>query len=179
MIFEKTGIDGLLIITPDVFPDDRGYFYEIFNKNKYNELGGFEFLQDNISSSQRNTLRGLHYQIGENAQGKLCSVIKGSVLDVAVDIRHSSPTFGKHIAIELSDDNKKQFWIPPGFAHGFSVLSEEAIFSYKCTAFYSKTDERCIIYNDTDLNIDWKIPSPILSEKDLLGVKFSEIGKDF
>jgi len=177
--FEKTFIDGLLIINPDIFEDDRGYFYESFNKKRYNELGNVEFVQDNISKSQYGTLRGLHYQVGENSQGKLCSVLKGKVIDVAVDIRHGSPTFGKHLAVELSDENKKQLWIPPGFAHGFSVLSDDAIFSYKCSTFYSKIDERCIIYNDPELNIDWQITMPILSGKDLLGIKFDEIEQDF
>ena len=179
MIFEKTFIEGLLVITPDIFPDERGYFYESFNKNKYTDLADYQFVQDNISKSCFGTLRGLHYQVGDFAQGKLCSVLLGKILDIVVDIRKDSPTYGKHFALELSDKNKKQFWIPPGFAHGFSVLSEEAIFSYKCTAGYSKKDERCIIYNDKDLNIDWKITNPILSKKDLEGMYFADIDDDF
>ena len=176
----KTSIEGLLIITPDVFEDDRGYFYESFSAHRYKHLGiDLDFVQDNISKSTKGTVRGLHYQVGDYAQGKLCSVLLGKVLDVAVDVRFGSPTFGKHFAIELSEENKLQFWMPPGFAHGFSVLSEEVIFQYKCTAVYNKEAERSIIFNDTDLNIDWKVENPILSEKDKLAKKFSEIDKDF
>lgn len=180
MKFEKTGIEGLTIITPDVFPDDRGFFFESFNKQKF-LFGGIDqiFIQDNISKSKKGTIRGLHYQIGNSAQGKLCSVVLGKVLDVAVDIRFGSPSFGKYFSIELDDVDKKLFWIPPGFAHGFSVLSEEAIFSYKCTNLYDKASERSIIYNDSELNIDWKIDDPVLSPKDLIAPKFSEIEKDF
>lgn len=176
----KTEIEGLLIIEPAVFPDDRGYFFESFSRQKYLDAGiNYQFVQDNISKSTQNTLRGLHYQVGEFAQGKLCQVLSGKVLDIAVDIRYGSPTFGKYFALELSEENKKQFFIPPGFAHGFSVLSEEAIFSYKCTQYYNKECERSIIYNDEDLNIDWRISNPIVSPKDLLGKKFKEIEKDF
>ncbi len=138
-----------------------------------------DFVQDNISKSRKGTVRGLHYQVGENAQGKLCQVIEGEVLDVAVDIRFGSPTFGKHFSLILNSENKLQLWIPPGFAHGFSVLSDEAIFSYKCTNYYSKAHERTIIYNDPDLKIDWKVESPIVSEKDLQASKFKDIEKDF
>lgn len=176
----ETRLKGVLIIEPDVFPDERGYFFESFSKKKYKELGiDFEFVQDNISKSAYGTLRGLHYQVGQNAQGKLCQVILGRVLDVAVDIRFDSPTFGEYVAVELSDENKNQLWIPPGFAHGFSVLSKEALFHYKCTAFYSKPDERAIIYCDRDLNIDWKIETPVVSEKDKLAKAFSDIDRDF
>jgi len=180
MEIEKTFIKDLLIIKPDVFNDDRGYFFESFNKIKYEKLGiDFSFVQDNISKSNYGTVRGLHYQVGDFAQGKLCSVLKGKVLDVAVDIRFGSPTFGKYFSVELSSDNKFQFWIPPGFAHGFSVLSDEVVFHYKCTNFYNKESERCIIYNDKDLLIDWKVNSMIVSEKDLLGKNFKDINKDF
>lgn len=176
----KTEIEGLLIIEPAVFPDDRGYFFESYASKRYNEAGiNYNFVQDNISKSSKNTLRGLHYQIGEFAQGKLCQVLVGKVLDIAVDIRFNSLSFGKYFALELSDENKKQFFIPPGFAHGFSVLSETAIFSYKCTAPYNKESERCIIYNDEDLNINWQISNPIVSAKDVLGKKFKDIEKDF
>ena len=180
MTFEKTSIEGLIVITPDVFSDERGYFFESYNFKKYS-AGGFEnsFVQDNISKSKKGTVRGLHYQIGEFVQGKLCSVITGSVLDIAVDIRFGSPTFGKYLSIELNDVDKKQFWIPPGFAHGFSVLSDEAIFSYKCTSVYSKEHERSIRFNDPDLNIDWGITDPIVSAKDLKAERFSNISKDF
>lgn len=176
----KTELDGVLIIEPDFFPDSRGFFFESFNKKKYEDAGmKFDFVQDNISKSNQGTIRGLHYQIGDYAQGKLCQVLTGSVMDVAVDIRSGSPTYGKHVAVELTGDNHKQIWIPPGFAHGFSVLEDNTIFSYKCTALYSKKDERSILYNDSDLNIDWKINQPVISEKDLLAKKFSEIEMDF
>ena len=180
MKITKTEIDGLLIIEPNVFPDERGYFFESFSAKRYSDAGiDHKFVQDNISKSAKGTLRGLHYQIGESAQGKLCQVLSGKVLDVAVDIRFGSSTFGKYFAIELSEENKKQFFIPPGFAHGFSVLSEEAVFSYKCTSYYNKESERCIIYNDEQLNINWKVEQPVVSPKDLLGKKFNEIEKDF
>lgn len=180
MTVEKTKLEGVLKIKPDVFSDGRGYFYESFNKKKFFDAGlDFDFLQDNVSRSCYGTVRGLHYQIGENAQGKLCHVIYGCVLDVAVDIRFNSPTFGQYVAVELSDKNNLQLWIPPGFAHGFSVLSDEALFHYKCTAFYSKKDERSIIFNDPELAIDWKIYNPVLSEKDLASKQFKDIEKDF
>jgi dTDP-4-dehydrorhamnose 3,5-epimerase len=180
MRISKTPITGLLLIEPDVFRDNRGYFFESYNSRKYFELkNNLSFVQDNISKSKHGIVRGLHYQIGDYAQGKLCQVLKGRVLDVAVDIRFGSPTFGKYFAMELSEQNHLQFWMPPGFAHGFSVLSDEAIFLYKCTAFYDKTSERCILYNDKDLNIDWRVENPTASEKDLQGMKFSDIEKDF
>lgn len=178
--FKKTFIDGLLLIRPDVFADERGYFFESYNQKKYmqGELNPV-FVQDNISKSIKGTIRGLHYQIGASAQGKLCSVIFGRVLDVAVDIRFGSPTFGKHYSVELSEENKFQLWIPTGFAHGFSVLSDEAIFSYKCTVLYDKQNERSILFNDPDLNIDWKVKDKIISSKDLSAKPFNEIDKDF
>lgn len=180
MKVEKTFIDGLLVIYPDVFDDERGYFYEFFNENKYKELGiPNSFVQDNISKSVKDTIRGLHYQVGKYAQGKLCQVIYGRVLDVAVDIRFGSPTFGKHFSIELSHENKVQLWMPPGFAHGFSVLSDQAFFHYKCTALYHKESERSIIFNDSQLNIDWKVKQPVISDHDKSAGKFSEIEKDF
>jgi dTDP-4-dehydrorhamnose 3,5-epimerase len=176
----KFDIQGLLLIQPDVFEDNRGYFYESYSKRKFHEFGlDVEFVQDNISKSTNSTIRGLHYQVGDNAQGKLCQVLKGKVMDTAVDIRFNSPTFGKHVTVELSDENKRLFWIPAGFAHGFSVISDEAIFYYKCTAFYSKPDERTIMYNDADLCIDWKVKVPNVSEKDLKGISFKNINKDF
>ena len=180
MKFIKTKLDGVLIIEPDVFPDDRGYFFESFSEKKYNE-NGFEqyFVQDNISKSKIGTIRGLHYQVGESAQGKLCQVILGKVLDAAVDIRFGSPTFGEYVTVELTDENHKQLWMPPGFAHGFSVLSETAIFHYKCTNLYSKKDERSILFNDPDLNIDWQVKDIEVSEKDLKGIRFKDIEKDF
>jgi dTDP-4-dehydrorhamnose 3,5-epimerase len=176
----KTEIDGLLVIQPDIFKDDRGFFFESFSKRLYEELGiTDEFVQDNFSKSKRGTVRGFHYQVGEKAQGKLCQVIEGEVLDVSVDIRFNSPTFGKHFAQILNSDLKTQIWIPKGFAHGFSVLSNEAVFSYKCTNYYSKVHERAILFDDPDLNIDWKVDNPIVSEKDLSATKFKDIEKDF
>lgn len=180
MKFIETDLKGLLIIEPDVYPDSRGYFFESYSLQKYkaNETT-MDFIQDNISKSKKGTIRGLHYQVAKNSQGKLCQVILGTVLDVAVDIRFNSPTFGKYFSIELSDQNHKQLWIPPGFAHGFSVLSDEVIFHYKCTAYYSKTDERSIRYDDPQLNIDWKIENPVVSEKDISAKYLKDIDKDF
>lgn len=180
MKVEKTNIEGLLIIQPDVFKDERGYFFESFSKKKYREIGiTYDFVQDNISKSMKRTIRGLHYQVGEFVQGKLVSVIEGKVLDVAVDVRFGSPTFGEYQAVEVSSENKLQFWIPPGFAHGFAVISDEAIFHYKCTNLYSKQHERSIIYNDPEIGIDWRIENPIVSDKDLHSKRFNEIQKDF
>ena len=180
MEFKETDLKGVYIIKPNVFPDDRGFFFESFSDRKFKEQGlSLNFVQDNISSSKKGTIRGLHYQIGEFAQGKLCQVLSGKVLDVAVDIRFGSPTFGKYVTVELSEENHNQIWIPPGFAHGFSVLSDTAIFHYKCTAFYSKKDERSILFNDKDLNIDWKVDALAISDKDLKGKSFREIDKDF
>jgi len=177
--FEKTFIEGLILVKPDIFPDKRGFFLESYNREKYLKAGiDSLFVQDNISKSVKNTLRGLHYQIGNFTQGKLCTVISGIVQDVAVDIRFGSPTFGKYYSVELNEENKYQLWIPPGFAHGFAVISDTAIFSYKCSALYSKQDERSIVYNDVQLNIDWKVENPIINEKDLGAKKFSQIDKD-
>lgn len=176
----EADIKDILIIEPKVFEDERGSFYESFSLERYNNSGiGNKFVQDNLSKSKKGTIRGLHYQVGEKAQGKLCHVIYGEVLDVAVDIRFGSPTFGKYFSIVLNDSNKTQLWIPPGFAHGFSVLSEEAIFSYKCTEYYSKEHEKSILYNDPQLNINWMIEYPIVSQKDLSASLFKDISKDF
>ena len=180
MQFEKINMNGPLLVKPDVFADERGFFLEMYNRDRYSENGIAEvFVQDNLSKSKINTVRGLHYQVGQHAQGKLCSVISGKVLDVAVDIRFGSPTFGTYFSVELTDENKFQLWIPPGFAHGFSVLSEEAVFSYKCTAVYNKPGERAIIFNDRELNIDWRVINPIVSNKDLEAKSFKAIEKDF
>ena len=180
MKIEKTEFDGILLIKPDVYHDERGYFLESFRKNLFESYGiPADFLQDNISRSKKNTIRGLHYQIGEFAQGKLCTVIYGKVLDIAVDIRFDSPTFGKHLSLELSADNNFLLWIPPGFAHGFSVLSEEAVFYYKCTNYYSKEHERSIYFADEELNIDWKVEHPLVSHKDMNSPKFRDIEKNF
>ena len=180
MKVKKVNIDGLLIIEPMIFGDSRGLFFESYNKREFkkNEID-VEFVQDNISISTKGTIRGLHYQVGDKAQGKLCQVLKGTVLDVAVDIRFDSPTFGKHYSLEISENDNLQFWIPAGFAHGFSVLSDEVIFSYKCTNYYSKASERAILFNDPDLKIDWKVKHPIVSEKDLKAKFFKEIENDF
>lgn len=165
----KTGISGLVIIEPTVFNDARGYFLESFNSNKFIEdVCKTTFVQDNESRSTYGVLRGLHFQKMPNAQSKLVRVVKGKVLDVAVDIRKGSSTFGKHVAIELSEENKLQFFVPRGFAHGFIVLSEEAIFQYKCDNYYASQSEGGILWNDPALNIDWQIPEKdiILSDKD-------------
>lgn len=174
MIIHKTFIEGLLIIEPKVFGDERGYFFESFNKEKFQNLTGVEadFVQDNQSKSQKNVLRGLHFQKPPFAQGKLVRVIQGAVLDVAVDIRKNSPTYGKSFSIELSANNKTILWIPKGFAHGFVSLEDDTIFTYKCTDYYNPSSEGCIIWNDKALNIDWKIENPIISEKDKMGVSF-------
>lgn len=176
----KTDLNGVLLIKPKVFSDDRGYFLESYRADIFNinEIK-INLVQDNISKSRKGTIRGLHYQVGEKAQSKLCQVIYGRVLDVAVDIRFNSPTFGKYFAYELSDQNHFQIWIPAGFAHGFSVLSEEAIFYYKCSNYYSKEHERSIRFNDPDLGIDWKVENPLISEKDLQSKFFKEIEADF
>lgn len=176
----ETRIDDLIVLKPKVFGDSRGYFYEEYREDVLSSIGiNVKFVQDNISKSVKDTIRGLHYQVGDYAQGKLCHVLVGKVLDVAVDIRFGSPTFGKCYAIELSDENHLFYWIPPGFAHGFAVLSETALFHYKCTAYYNKASEKTLLYNDPELNIDWKVETPIVSEKDLIGTKFSDIEKDF
>ena len=180
MKINKTELKGVLIIEPDVFPDERGFFFESYSLKKYSDNGfDFKFVQDNISKSVKGTIRGLHYQVGDFAQGKLCQVIVGKVYDVAVDIRSGSPTFGKYFGVELSGENHLQYWLPPGFAHGFSVLSDEAIFMYKCTNYYSKKDERAILYNDADIGVDWKVDTPIISPKDLQAKRFKDIEKDF
>ncbi|MBN1302411.1 MAG: dTDP-4-dehydrorhamnose 3,5-epimerase [Melioribacteraceae bacterium] len=173
-------IEGLLVIEPDIYTDERGYFFESFSREKYKNIGlPSEFKQDNISRSSSGVIRGLHYQIGNSAQGKLCSVFEGTVLDIAVDIRYGSPTYGQYFSQVLSDENKLQLWIPPGFAHGFSVLSESAVFQYKCTQLYNAESERCIRFDDPDLNIDWKVKEPRLSRKDLNGILFKNIDRDF
>ncbi|MDD5862465.1 MAG: dTDP-4-dehydrorhamnose 3,5-epimerase [Prevotella sp.] len=165
----KTAIEGVVIIEPRIFPDDRGYFFESWNEKAFNEqVREIHFCQDNQSKSSYGVLRGLHFQKGEHSQSKLVRVVRGSVLDVAVDIRKGSPTFGQHVAVELTEDNQRQFFIPRGFAHGFSVLSETAIFQYKCDNFYCPESEGAIAWNDPALKIDWRIPADkvILSPKD-------------
>ncbi|WP_282042206.1 dTDP-4-dehydrorhamnose 3,5-epimerase [Winogradskyella flava] len=171
MNVEETKLKGSYIIQPEIFKDKRGYLIESYNQKSLYESLNFKihFVQDNESQSTRGVLRGLHYQIGEFAQAKLVRVIRGCVLDVAVDLRTNSKTFGEHISIELSAENKKQLFIPRGFAHGFIVLEDDTIFSYKCDNFYNQKAERGIVYNDSDLNINWELPSSdlIISDKDL------------
>jgi len=167
----ETPIPGLLIIEPRVFADERGYFFESFSQTKFAENGLISgFVQDNESKSHHGVIRGLHYQLAPFGQTKLIRVVRGTVYDVAVDLRKGSPTFGKWYGVEVSASNKKQFYIPKGFAHGFSVLSEYAIFSYKCDAFYNPASERGILYNDPALNIDWGIDPSVanVSGKDLV-----------
>lgn len=167
MTILETGIEGLLHLIPKIFEDDRGYFLEAYNKQVFNDLGIKEtFVQDNLSKSEKNVLRGLHFQNPPYAQGKLVSVICGAVLDVAVDIRKNSTKYGKYYAAELSEKNKHILWIPPGFAHGFVTLEDNTVFSYKCTGLYNKSAEDSILWNDQDLNINWGITNPKLSEKD-------------
>lgn len=165
----KTSLEEVAIIEPHIFNDARGYFFESFSERDFNsQVRQVKFVQDNESKSSYGVLRGLHFQKPPFCQSKLVRVIKGAVLDVAVDIRKGSPTFGKHVAVELTEDNHRQLFIPRGFAHGFSVLSDEVIFQYKCDNFYAPKSEGAIAWNDPDLNIDWKIPADriILSEKD-------------
>ena len=165
----KTEIEGVVIIEPRIFNDDRGYFYESFSQCEFEEkVCRTTFVQDNQSKSSYGVLRGLHFQKPPYCQSKLVRCIKGAVLDVAVDIRHGSPTFGKYVAVELTEDNHRQFFVPRGFAHGFAVLSEEAVFQYKCDNFYNKESEGAIAWDDATLAIDWKIPAEkiMLSAKD-------------
>ena len=170
MKVQSTQIAGVLIVEPDVFGDDRGFFLENFNERKMREIGiDAHFVQDNHSRSQRNVLRGLHYQISQ-PQGKLVRAVSGSVFDVAVDIRRNSPTFSKWVGVELSAANKRMFWLPPGMAHGFVVLSDSADFLYKATNYYAPEFERTILWNDPDLGIEWPLTGgPILSAKDATG----------
>ncbi len=173
----ETTLKDCYIIEPTIFEDERGYFFEKFNEKKFEDLTGMNghFVQDNISKSSYGVLRGLHLQKGEHAQAKLVSCLEGKVFDVAVDLRADSPTFGKWFGVELTPENKLQLYVPRGFGHGFSVLSETAIFSYKCDNFYNKESEGSVIWNDPDLNIDWKLPLDIvkLSDKDRILPPFS------
>jgi dTDP-4-dehydrorhamnose 3,5-epimerase len=179
MTATETKLKGCFVIEPTLFNDSRGYFFEVFNKEKFNKLIGktIDFVQDNESFSLKGTLRGLHFQLEDYAQAKLVRVIQGRVLDVVVDIRKDSPTYAEHSSIELSEDNKTQLFIPRGFAHGFIVLSETAIFSYKCDNYYHQASERGIRHDDPFLGVDWKLPkeSRIISEKDLVLPTLSNI----
>jgi dTDP-4-dehydrorhamnose 3,5-epimerase len=170
MKVSETELKGCFIIEPQIFSDERGCFFESFNQKKFEKKTGLKvnFVQDNQSISQRGVIRGLHLQKGEFAQAKLTRVIKGRVLDVAVDLRKDSPTFGKHFSIELSCENNKQLFVPKGFAHGFSVLEDDTIFAYKCDHYYNKESEGGVVYNDKELDIDWKLNKEeiVLAEKD-------------
>lgn len=175
----KTKLQGCVVIEPKIFGDDRGFFLETFQASRYAQDAGINlpFVQDNYSRSAKGVLRGLHFQM-RKPQGKLVRVVKGMVYDVAVDIRNGSSTYGEWEAVLLSEENKKQFWIPPGFAHGFMVMSDVADFEYKCTDYYDPGQEGCIIWNDEELNIPWPLKNPMLSDKDLLGKAFEHISFD-
>jgi dTDP-4-dehydrorhamnose 3,5-epimerase len=174
MNVQRCQLEGLLIIEPKVFGDARGFFLESWNRDRYRAAGlDADFVQDNISFSRRGILRGLHFQ-NPKPQGKLLQVLLGEVFDVAVDIRRSSPTFGKWYGLVLSAENKRQFYVPPGFAHGFVVLSETALFQYKCTEFYAPKDEMAIRWDDPDIGIEWPLSEPLLSERDAKGLRLGE-----
>ncbi len=178
----KTDIEGVVIIEPRVFGDERGYFYESFSQKEFEEkVCKTVFVQDNQSKSIYGVVRGLHFQKGKDAQSKLVRCIKGRVLDVAVDIRVGSPTYGQHVAVELSEDNHRQLFVPRGFAHGFAVLSEEAVFQYKCDNLYAPQSEGSVLWNDEDIAIDWQLPLDkiILSEKDKKSPRLSELEESF
>ncbi len=180
MEFIETKLKGCYIIQPRVFKDERGYFFESYNENVFRNAGlMLNFLQDNQSLSSTGVLRGLHFQNPPHAQGKLVRVITGAVYDVAVDIRKNSPTYGEYVGVELTEENKTMFYIPEGFAHGFATLKDNTIFSYKCTNVYNKASEGCVLWNDADLGIDWKIENPILSSKDLEGTPFKNLVSAF
>ncbi|NDP26328.1 MAG: dTDP-4-dehydrorhamnose 3,5-epimerase [Flavobacterium sp.] len=179
---EQTSIPDLILLTPTLFEDERGYFFESYNKSKFDRLGiPIDFVQDNQSFSKRGTLRGLHYQNAPFAQTKLVRVLQGEIMDVAVDLRKDSNTFGKHFGIVLSAENKKQLLVPQGFAHGFSVLSETAVVSYKCDQYYNKQSEGGIRFDDTTLNIDWgmDLKEAIVSEKDMILPDFASCNSQF
>jgi dTDP-4-dehydrorhamnose 3,5-epimerase len=171
-------IAGLLILEPKVFGDARGFFVETWNRRRYGEAGiDVDFVQDNISFSRRGTLRGLHFQ-NPKPQGKLMQVLQGEVFDVAVDIRRSSPTYGRWHGVLLSAENKRQFYVPSGFAHGFAVLSETALFQYKCTEFYSPQDECAIRWDDPDIAVEWPVKTPLISDRDAKGLRLREAPRE-
>lgn len=180
MKIQELDIKGPLLIQPDIFSDERGYFFESFNESKFNDLGiPNNFVQDNQSMSSKNVLRGLHFQNAPYEQGKLVRVVSGAVLDVIVDIRIDSPTFGQNYKVRLDESNKLILWIPAGFAHGFLALEDNTIFFYKCTGFYNKQSESGIIWNDKDLSIDWGVENPIVSDKDEELQTFQEFKSQF
>lgn len=179
MKFIKSTIEDLWIVEPTLFEDERGHFLEAFRESTYRESGFiYRYVQDNISKSKKGTIRGLHYQLNPHSQSKLVMALSGEVLDVAVDIRRNSPTFGQYDSVELSGENRRMMVIPPGFAHGFSVLSESATIYYKCSSYYNKETERGIRWDDPDIAIDWKVKSPLLSEKDKLLPLLSEVSPE-
>ena len=176
----KPPIDGLLVINPKIFGDDRGYFFECWNEESFVKNGlDLDFVQDNQSLSSKGVLRGLHFQNPPFAQGKLVRVIKGAVLDIVVDIRKESATYGQHFSIELNEENKTIFWIPPGFAHGFITLEDDTIFTYKCTGVYNLASEEILLWSDKDLNIDWGAIKPLVSDKDLVAGSFKNFKSQF
>ena len=176
----KPPIDGLLVINPKIFGDDRGYFFECWNEESFVKNGlDLDFVQDNQSLSSKGVLRGLHFQNPPFAQGKLVRVIKGAVLDIVVDIRKESATYGQHFSIELNEENKTIFWIPPGFAHGFVTLEDDTIFTYKCTGVYNSASEEALLWSDKDLNIDWGAIKPLVSDKDLVAGSFKNFKSQF
>ena len=173
-------IEGVLLIEPQIFGDTRGWFFEAYNEEKYRKAGICEtFVQDNQSFSQKNVVRGLHFQRPPFTQAKLVSVIQGAVLDVAVDLRAGSPTYGQYVSAVLTGENHHQLFVPKGFAHGFSVLEDNTIFAYKCSSFYNKESEGNIIYNDPDICVDWGVDNPILSDKDMVGPTLREFVTPF
>jgi dTDP-4-dehydrorhamnose 3,5-epimerase len=171
----STTMEGPVIIEPKIFSDERGHFLETFSEARFRELTGADaaFVQDNESLSHKNVLRGLHFQLHPNAQGKLVRVVRGAVLDVIVDIRRASPTYGQHMKVHLDGVSKRMLWVPPGFAHGFVALENDTLFLYKCTAYYHQPSERTILWNDRDLGIDWGVADPIVSTKDREGRAFA------
>lgn len=173
----KTDIEGVVILEPEVYTDERGYFFESYSQQRFDEVvSPIRFVQENESKSRYGVIRGLHYQRGDAAQAKLVSVVRGCILDIAVDIRKSSPTFGKYVAVEISEDNKRQIFVPRGFAHGFAVLSDEAVLQYKCDNYYAPSEERGIAWNDPAIGIEWGIPEDIatLSNKDIQNPRLTD-----
>ncbi len=176
----ETELKGLFVLKPKVFEDERGYFFESYSKKLFKDAGlDLDFVQDNQSLSQKGVLRGMHFQNPPHAQGKLVRVITGAVLDVVVDIRKDSKTFGKWYGLELTEKNKWMMYVPPGFAHGFLTLENNTVFSYKCTNFYNKASEGCLLWNDKDVNINWNFDKPLLSAKDLEGKSFKDLESMF
>jgi len=180
MNITRPPIEGLLIIEPQIFQDNRGYFYESYNQNSFSQLGIHDiFVQDNQSCSKKGVVRGLHFQLPPYAMSKLVRVVRGAVLDVAVDLRKDSSTYGKHFSVTLSEENHKQFYIPAGFAHGFVVLEDDTIFAYKCSHFYHKLSEVTLRFDDPVLQIDWGVKNPVITEKDRQGILFNDFISPF